>query len=124
LPCRSIDRAEHRTLGDAGPRQPSLHRLDGLRLVDADILALPFLVDLRTTDGDPQAVTLERQVTDLQRDDLTGPESARQQVETARLEGVALNFGDVEQYLSDLWASIDKEEQEAEDGQEDCGRAY
>lgn len=51
-------------------------------------------------------------------------EIARQQVETARSEGVALNVDDVEPYLFDLWASIDKEEQEAEDGQEDCGRAY
>ena len=51
-------------------------------------------------------------------------EIARQQAETARLEGVALTVDDVERYLSDLWASIDREEQEAEDGQEDCGRAY
>ena len=53
-------------------------------------------------------------------------EIARQQVEVARLEGVMLNFEDVERYLSDLWTSIDKDDgdEDEEDSQEDCGRAY
>ena len=53
-------------------------------------------------------------------------EIARQQVEQARLEGVALTVDDVERYLSDLWASIDEDDgdEDAEDSQEDCGRAY
>jgi hypothetical protein len=52
-------------------------------------------------------------------------EIARQQIETARLEGVALNFGDVDRYLSELWTLIDQDSgEDAEDSQEDCGRAY
>jgi hypothetical protein len=53
-------------------------------------------------------------------------EIAHRQVETARLEGVALNFDEVERYLSDLRASIDKNDgdEDEEDSQEDCGRAY